>query len=312
MNEKTFVIEDINPLDLYGVNDCNLELLKKNFPQLKIIARNNIVKIIGNERETTRLVAKIELMVEHYEKFGKITENDLAEMIDDNYKPSAKSKDDSILVHGNNGICVKARSVNQQRMVTSYEKNDLIFSIGPAGTGKTYTAVALAVRALKNKEIKKIILTRPAVEAGEKLGFLPGDIRDKLDPYLQPLYDALRDMLPPERLAKYIEDGTIQIAPLAYMRGRTLDNAVAILDEAQNSTEKQIKMFITRMGKNSKFFVTGDITQIDLPKNETSGLVQAAKILKGIEGIDFIYMNDKDIVRHKLVVKIVDAYKKNE
>ncbi|MFA6923006.1 MAG: PhoH family protein [Bacteroidales bacterium] len=312
MHEKTIVVEDINPLDLYGVNDCNLEFLKKSFPHLKIIARNNIIKIIGNERETTNLVAKVELMFEHYEKFGKITENDIAELLDDNYKISSKSKDDSVLVHGNNGMYIKARSANQQKMVRSYENNDLIFSIGPAGTGKTYTAVALAVRALKNKEVKKIILTRPAVEAGEKLGFLPGDIRDKLDPYLQPLYDALRDMLPPEKLAKYIEDGTIQIAPLAYMRGRTLDNAVAILDEAQNSTEKQIKMFVTRMGKNSKFFVTGDITQIDLPKNEISGLAHAAKILKGIEGIDFIYMNDKDIVRHKLVVKIVDAYKKSE
>ncbi len=220
--------------------------------------------------------------------------------------------DDDVLVFSKNGVPIKARTPNQRKMVESSFKNDLIFAIGPAGTGKTYTAVALAVRALKNKETKKIILTRPAVEAGENLGFLPGDLKDKLDPYLQPLFDALRDMIPPQKLSAYIEDGTIQIAPLAYMRGRTLDNAVAILDEAQNASENQLKMFLTRMGKSAKFFVTGDITQIDLPKSQSSGLTQAMKILKNINGIDFVILDERDIVRHKLVSKIVDAYKKDK
>jgi len=231
---------------------------------------------------------------------------------ENNYTPEPDSKSNGVLVHGSGGNLIKAMSKNQQRLVDSCEKNDLIFAIGPAGTGKTYTAVALAVRALKNREVKRIILTRPAVEAGENLGFLPGDLRDKLDPYLQPLYDALRDMLPTQKLLKYLEDGTIEIAPLAFMRGRTLDHAFAILDEAQNATEMQIKMFTTRMGRSAKFIVTGDITQIDLPRNQASGLFQAEKVLKNIHGIDFIYLDEKDVVRHKLVTKIIQAYSKNK
>ena len=312
MSERTFILEDINPVDFYGVNDSNINILKKYFPKLKIVARGDIIKIFGNSSDIDYTIDKIELMIKYFNKFGKLNENNVVELLDENFKPapSKETKSSDILVHGKDGMQIKARTTNQIKMVGSFEKNDLVFVIGPAGSGKTYTAVALAVRALKNKEVKKIILTRPAVEAGENLGFLPGDIREKLDPYLQPLYDALRDMIPAEKLSKFMEDGTIQIAPLAYMRGRTLDNAVAILDEAQNATDKQLKMFITRMGKSSKFFVTGDITQIDLPKQETSGLIHASKILKNIEGIDFIFMNDKDIVRHKLVTMIVNAYEK--
>ena len=310
MTEKTISIDSINPLEIFGVNDVNLELLKNHFPKLKIIARGTAVKVIGSEDQINLFERKFSLLILHYERFGKLSKHDVQDLLetegDSIVAEPFTGKD--VLVYGKHGKVIKARTQNQQKMVDSCRKSDLIFAIGPAGTGKTYTAVALAVQALKNREIKRIILTRPAVEAGENLGFLPGDLKDKLDPYLQPLYDALRDMLPSQKLLGYLEDGTIEIAPLAFMRGRTLDNVFAILDEAQNATHNQLKMFLTRMGRTAKFIVTGDITQIDLPKNQKSGLVQVIKILKDIPGIDFIYLNEKDIIRHKLVTKIITAY----
>jgi phosphate starvation-inducible protein PhoH and related proteins len=311
MNERNISIASYNPLDIYGVNDKNLDLVKSYFPKIKIIARGDLIKAIGNSDELDDFEEKFNMLLMSYERFGKLGEAEIIQIMGEEDYPAtiaSPGPSNGILVHGNNGLQVKALSPNQRKMVESSEKNDLVFAIGPAGTGKTYTAVALAVRALRAKEVKRIILTRPAVEAGENLGFLPGDLRDKLDPYLQPLYDALRDMLPTQKLLKYLEDGTIEIAPLAFMRGRTLDFAFAILDEAQNSTEMQLKMFITRMGKSAKFFVTGDITQIDLPRNQSSGLKQAEQILKDIPGIDFIYLDDRDVVRHSLVTKIIKAY----
>lgn len=313
MTEKTILIESVNPLEIFGVNDANFEILKSHFPKLKLIARGNEVKAIGDEGEIDAFEKRFSLMILHLERFGKLNESDVADLLqsepDDIPQPLPQSND--VLVHGRYGKLIKARTPNQQLMVESCRRNDLLFAIGPAGTGKTYTAVALAVQALRNKQIKRLILTRPAVEAGENLGFLPGDLKDKLDPYLQPLYDALRDMLPSQKLLGYLEDGTIEIAPLAFMRGRTLDNVFAILDEAQNATESQLKMFLTRMGASAKFIVTGDITQIDLPRNQSSGLVQVTRILNDIPGIDFIYLNEKDIIRHKLVVKIINAYGKS-
>ncbi len=311
MTEKTISVESINPLEIFGVNDANLTLLKKQFPKLKIIARGSEVKVIGDEEQIDLFDRKFSLLILHYERFGKLSENDVEDLLEIEGESvtldSFTGKD--VLFHGRHGKLIQARTPNQQRMVESSKNNDLIFAIGPAGTGKTYTAVAMAVQALRNREIKRIILTRPAVEAGENLGFLPGDLKDKLDPYLQPLYDALRDMLPSQKLLGYLEDGTIEIAPLAFMRGRTLENVFAILDEAQNSTQSQLKMFLTRMGRNAKFIVTGDITQIDLPRNQASGLIQVTRILEGIPGIDFIYLDDRDILRHKLVSKIINAYK---
>ncbi len=302
-----------NPVEFFGVGDKHLTEIREFFPQLKIIVRGNLVKIIGDTQQIRTFEKRFDLLLVHFDHFGKITEDNVRQIMGQDEAISVhKTKDNEVLVYGRHGKLIKAQTPNQQKMVTSIAKNDMIFAIGPAGTGKTYTAVALAVRALKNKEVKRIILTRPAVEAGESLGFLPGDMKDKLDPYLQPLYDALRDMLPPQKLLSYIEDETIEIAPLAYMRGRTLGNVFAILDEAQNASESQLKMFLTRMGKNSKFIITGDVTQIDLPKHKKSGLLQAQNILKDIKGIDFIYLNDKDIIRHGLVTKIVDAYGKNE
>jgi phosphate starvation-inducible PhoH-like protein len=311
MNERTLSISSYNPLEIYGVSDKNLELIKFYFPKIKIIARGDVIKIIGKSDELDEFEEKFNMLLMSYERFGKLGEAEIKQILGEEDYPAtiaSSSPSNGILVYGNNGLLVKALTPNQRKMVESSEKNDLVFAIGPAGTGKTYTAVALAVRALRAKEVKRIILTRPAVEAGENLGFLPGDLRDKLDPYLQPLYDALKDMLPTQKLLKYLEDGTIEIAPLAFMRGRTLDYAYAILDEAQNSTEMQLKMFITRMGKSAKFFVTGDITQIDLPRNQSSGLKQAEQLLKNIEGIDFIYLDDRDVVRHSLVTKIIRAY----
>jgi phosphate starvation-inducible PhoH-like protein len=312
MNERLISISSYNPIDIYGVHDKNLDLIKSYFPRLKIIARGNTVKVIGNIREIDDFEDKFNLLLMSFDRFGKLGVHDIDQILSEGEGYAGQEiishKADGVLVHGNNGVQVKALTPNQRKLVQSAEKNDLVFAIGPAGTGKTYTAVALAVRALREKEVKRIILTRPAVEAGENLGFLPGDLRDKLDPYLQPLYDALRDMLPTQKLLKYLEDGTIEIAPLAFMRGRTLDYAFAILDEAQNSTEMQLKMFITRMGRSSKFIVTGDITQIDLPRNQSSGLKQAELILKGIEGIDFIYLDERDVVRHSLVTRIIKAY----
>ena len=315
MNERTISIASYNPLDVYGVNDRHLDLIKSHFPKIKIIARGDIVKAIGNAAELDEFEEKFNLLLLNYERFGKITDLDIDLIMgkDENgYSGSKSPVSNDVLVHGMGGLIVKALTPNQRKMSESSDKNDLIFAIGPAGTGKTYTAVALAVRALKNKEVKRIILTRPAVEAGENLGFLPGDLRDKLDPYLQPLYDALRDMLPTQKLLKFLEDGTIEIAPLAFMRGRTLDHAFAILDEAQNATEMQLKMFVTRMGKSAKFIVTGDITQIDLPRSQSSGLKQAERLLKNIHGIDFIYLDESDVVRHKLVTRIIKAYSEDK
>jgi len=313
MTERNISIASYSPIEILGVNDKYINLIKSYFPKLKIIARGEMVKAIGTKDELDEFEQKFNLLLLNYEKFGKVDELEIEQIFGEDegfMRQEDEIMKNGILVHGRSGLMVKALTPNQKKMVESCDKNDLVFAIGPAGTGKTYTAVALAVRALKRREVKRIILTRPAVEAGENLGFLPGDLRDKLDPYLQPLYDALRDMLPTQKLLKYLEDGTIEIAPLAFMRGRTLDHAFAILDEAQNATEMQLKMFTTRMGRSSKFIVTGDITQIDLPRNQASGLFQAEKILNKIEGIDFIYLDEKDVVRHKLVTKIIQAYSK--
>ncbi len=314
MNEKTILLDDYNPLEIFGVNDVNLEQIKKYFSKLKVIGRGNTIKLIGPEAEMESFEAKFSLILLTYDKFGRITETDIHQILETTESEfKAKNGDPKdVLVHGRNGLMIKARTANQQVMVKEIDKNDMLFAIGPAGTGKTYTAVALAVRALKNKEIRRIVLTRPAVEAGENLGFLPGDLKDKLDPYLQPLYDALRDMIPTQKLLSYMEDGTIEIAPLAFMRGRTLDHVFAILDEAQNATSNQLKMFLTRMGRSAKFVVTGDVTQIDLPKNQSSGLIEAQRILKDIKGISFIHLGKEDIIRHKLVTNIVNAYSNNQ
>ena len=310
--ECNIVLDDIHPSDIFGLREERLKLLKKLFPKLRIMVRGNEIKAMGDDQELEYFERKFNNILEHFEKFGKVTDEIILEIIasEESQTLSAIIDADSsgVLLHGRNGMIIKARSPNQQRMVDASKKHDMIFAIGPAGTGKTYTAVALAVRALKNKEVRRIILTRPAVEAGENLGFLPGDLKDKLDPYLQPLYDALRDMIPPSKLESYLEDKTIEIAPLAFMRGRTLDNAFAILDEAQNATESQLKMFLTRMGRSAKFIITGDITQIDLPRNQTSGLIIATRILNKVKGIDFIFLNEKDVVRHPLVTKIILAY----
>lgn len=310
MTEQTFNIEAYNPVDIYGVNDRNINIIRSMFPKLKFVVRGQLIKVMGEENEIKSFDKKFSLILMHYETFGKLLENDIQHILQsEDYNDSFNNQpSNGVLVHGRHGMLIRARTVNQHKMVEGIEKNDLVFSIGPAGTGKTYTAVALAVRALKNKEVKRIILARPAVEAGESLGFLPGDLKDKLDPYLQPLYDALRDMLPPQKLLTFIENGTIEIAPLAFMRGRTLENVFAILDEAQNTTKGQLKMFLTRMGKSAKFIVTGDITQIDLPKNQESGLVHAMKILQKVKGVDFVMLDHRDIIRHKLVSKVLRAY----
>ena len=312
MSEKIISIESHHPLDVFGANDQNLDLMRQFFPKLKIFSRDNFVKAIGEESELLLFEEKFLMLLVHLDKFGKLNRNDISHLLENEEPelPESTVAGTDVLVHGKNGMLIRARTVNQRRLVKSVDENDLVFAIGPAGTGKTYTAVAIAVRALKNKEIQRIILTRPAVEAGESLGFLPGDLKEKLDPYLQPLYDALKDMVPPQRLLSYIEDGTIEIAPLAFMRGRTLNNAFAILDEAQNTTPSQLKMFLTRMGTAAKFIVTGDITQVDLPKHQTSGLIHVQSILKGVPGIDFVYLDQNDIIRHKLVIRIIEAYGK--
>ncbi|UBM62568.1 PhoH family protein [Candidatus Sulfidibacterium hydrothermale] len=314
MSESIIQIDTDNPVEFFGPGDKYLNHIKAIFPKLKIVVRGNLIKLIGEPAEIGVFEKRLELLLVYFDRFGKITEKAVEQIMeqDDDSLTREHTRREDVLVYGRHGKLVKAQTANQKKMVESMDKNDMLFAIGPAGTGKTYTAVALAVRALKNKEVKRIILTRPAVEAGESLGFLPGDMKDKLDPYLQPLYDALRDMLPTQKLLSYLEDETIEIAPLAYMRGRTLGNVFAILDEAQNASESQLKMFLTRMGKNSKFIITGDVTQIDLPRHKNSGLLQAQQILKGIKGIDFIYLNEKDIVRNKLVTKIVNAYQKIE
>ncbi|MDX9891182.1 MAG: PhoH family protein [Bacteroidales bacterium] len=314
--ERIITLDNSIAVGVYGKNNGNIDLLRHIFPKIKITARGNEVKINGEEQEISFFENRFQLIIIHYERFGKVTENDILNITasedDSFYRLDKNGFEEDIIVHGRDGKVIKAITKNQKRLVESVKHNDMVFAIGPAGTGKTYTAVALAVRALKNKQIKRIILTRPAVEAGENLGFLPGDLRDKLDPYLQPLYDALWDMMPMPKLLSYIEDKTIEIAPLAFMRGRTLDNAYVILDEAQNATEGQIKMFLTRMGKNAKFFITGDVTQIDLPRNQHSGLIQAGRILKDIKGIEFVFMENIDVVRHPLVTKIITSYEKWE
>ncbi len=312
MGEKIILIEGIDPLVLYGVKNSNFNLIAKHYPKLKIVARGHEIKVVGNDKDISNLESKIIRMIEFYSKFNYLTELNIQDFLNESYDSIAIAEEDSAdaLVFGNNAKVIKARTVNQRKLVELYQSNDLLFAIGPAGSGKTYTAIALAVRALKNKEVKRIILTRPAVEAGERLGFLPGDMKDKLDPYLQPLYDALHDMIPARKLAEFMEDGTVQIAPLAYMRGRTLDNAFVILDEAQNTTINQLKMFLTRMGKNAKFIVTGDITQIDLPRREDSGLVKTIELLNRIDNIAIIFFDTRDIIRHKLVKYIVNAFDK--
>ena len=314
MAEKVLSLEPYHPLDIFGVNETNLNTIKELFPTLRFVVRGDVFKIFGSDDMVIQFEKFFDVALMHFEKFNKLSPQDLKGLMHESASEFVKGSTmgDDILVHGVNGKLIKALTVNQRKLVETSMKNDLVFAIGPAGSGKTYTAVALAVRALKNKEVRRIILARPAVEAGESLGFLPGDMKEKLDPYMMPLYDALRDMLPAVKLEKYLEDGTIEIAPLAFMRGRTLDNAYAILDEAQNATSSQLKMFLTRMGKYSKFFVTGDITQIDLPRKYTSGLKQAQNMLKDIKGVDFVHLNDKDIVRHSLVTNIIKAYQKME
>lgn len=310
MIEKHIVLEDIDPVIFYGVNNANIQIIKALFPKLRIVARGNVIKVMGDEEEMCAFEESIIALEKHCAKYNSLNEEIILDIVKGN-SPKIEKTGDAI-VFSVTGKPITPRSENQLKLVREFEKNDMLFAIGPAGSGKTYTAIALAVRALKNKEIKKIILSRPAVEAGEKLGFLPGDMKDKIDPYLQPLYDALQDMIPAAKLKEYMELNIIQIAPLAFMRGRTLNDAVVILDEAQNTTTQQIKMFLTRMGMNTKMIVTGDMTQIDLPSSQTSGLVQALKILKGVKGISFIELNKKDIVRHKLVTRIVEAYEKFE
>ena len=314
MSESILQLDIGTPLEIYGPGDKYLSMIKDFFPKLKIIARGEMIKLIGESGEIKNFEKRFDLLLIHYDRFGKINEDAVTQImsVEENFPKPKGSKGEDVLVYGRQGKVIKALTVNQKRMVDSCAENDLLFAIGPAGTGKTYTAVALAVQALKNKEVKKIVLTRPAIEAGESLGFLPGDMKEKLDPYLQPLYDALRDMLPTQKFLSYLEDETIEVAPLAFMRGRTLSNAFAILDEAQNASTSQLKMFLTRMGKSSKFIVTGDITQIDLPRKKQSGLLEAEKILKNIKGIDFIYLDGRDVVRHKLVSNIINAYNKND
>ena len=308
MIERIYILESVDPVIFYGVNNVNMQLIKTLFPKLRIVARGNVMKVIGDEDESELFLKKIREVEKYCEEFNSLSEDVILDIIKG--KAPVITKQENLIIHGMNGKPIVARTENQQRLVKAFEENDLVFATGPAGTGKTFVAIALAVKALKNKEIRKIILSRPAVEAGEKLGFLPGEMKDKLDPYLQPLYDALQDMVPGAKLKEYMENNVIQIAPLAFMRGRTLNDAVIILDDAQNTTTHQIKMFLTRLGMNAKMIITGDVTQIDLPPTATSGLVQAMQILKGVKGIGKVEFEKKDIVRHKLVQRIVEAYDK--
>ena len=308
MIERIYILESVDPVIFYGVNNVNMQLIKTLFPKLRIVARGNVMKVIGDEDESELFLKKIREVEKYCEEFNSLSEDVILDIIKG--KAPVITKQENLIIHGMNGKPIVARTENQQRLVKAFEENDLVFATGPAGTGKTFIAIALAVKALKNKEIRKIILSRPAVEAGEKLGFLPGEMKDKLDPYLQPLYDALQDMVPGAKLKEYMENNVIQIAPLAFMRGRTLNDAVIILDEAQNTTTHQIKMFLTRLGMNAKMIITGDVTQIDLPPTATSGLVQAMQILKGVKGIGKVEFEKKDIVRHKLVQRTVEAYDK--
>ena len=308
MIERIYILESVDPVIFYGVNNSNMQLIKTLFPKLRIVARGNVMKVIGDEDESELFLKKIREVEKYCEEFNSLSEDVILDIIKG--KGPTVVKQENLIIHGMNGKPITARTENQQLLVKAFENNDLVFATGPAGSGKTFVAIALAVKALKNKEVRKIVLSRPAVEAGEKLGFLPGEMKDKLDPYLQPLYDALQDMIPAAKLKEYMENNVIQIAPLAFMRGRTLNDAVIILDEAQNTTTHQIKMFLTRLGMNAKMIVTGDVTQIDLPPSTTSGLIQAMQILKGVNGIGKIEFTKKDIVRHKLVQRIVEAYDK--
>ena len=314
MNEIIIELEDVSPKDFFGAQNDNITTLKKYFPKLKLVARGNKIKAFGDEELLKEFDKKMSRLIKHYSKYNKIDENVIERVLtsDNSEAYNTSTKSGEVIVHGASGKLIKAQTVNQRKMVELMHQNDMVFAIGPAGTGKTYTGVALAVQALKNKEVKRIILTRPAVEAGENLGFLPGDLQDKLDPYMQPLYDALRDMIPAEKLEQYLENGTIQIAPLAFMRGRTLDHAFVILDEGQNTTRAQMKMFLTRMGESAKFLLTGDPGQIDLPRRTISGLKEAILVLKDVEGVGMVYLDDKDVIRHKLVKKIISAYKSIE
>lgn len=313
MSEIAIEIGEINPVELLGVNESKLRIVQTYFPKLKLIARGSTLKAIGEKKELAIFDKKIALLIAHLIKYKQLTENNIERLMDEGMheeKSETLKHDDDVLIYGNAGLVVKARTANQRKLVKETEINDMVFAVGPAGTGKSYTAVAIAVRALKNKQVRRIILSRPAVEAGENLGFLPGDLKEKLDPYMQPLYDALRDMIPSEKLEEMMNDGIIQIAPLAFMRGRTLDKSFVILDEAQNATRSQIKMFLTRMGKSAKFIINGDPTQIDLPKNQPSGFTQAINVLAGIKGISIVEFDEKDVIRHKLVKEIIVAYKK--
>ena len=308
MIERIYILETVDPVIFYGVNNSNMQLIKTLFPKLRIVARGNVMKVIGDEEESELFLKKIREIEKYCEEFNSLSEEVIIDIVKG--KGPTVVKQENLIIHGMNGKPITARTENQQLLVKAFEENDLVFATGPAGSGKTFVAIAFAVKALKNKEVRKIILSRPAVEAGEKLGFLPGEMKDKLDPYLQPLYDALQDMIPAVKLKEYMENNVIQIAPLAFMRGRTLNDAVIILDEAQNTTTHQIKMFLTRLGMNAKMIVTGDMTQIDLPASVTSGLKEAMGILKNVPGIGRVEFNKKDIVRHKLVQRIVEAYDK--
>tara|TARA_S200000501_G_scaffold372223_1_gene416819 strand:- start:462 stop:1412 length:951 start_codon:yes stop_codon:yes gene_type:complete len=309
--EKKFTLTNIDPIEIYGSRNSKLDLIKSYYPKLKIIARGGKLTVLGDEEMIEQFETKLQVLIQHFHKYNRLTDSNIDRLIMEDHNVVLEL-DDDVIVHGTHGKLIKARTSNQRKLVDLSYDNDMVFAIGPAGTGKTYTAVALAVRALKNKEVKRIILTRPAVEAGENLGFLPGDMKDKLDPYMQPLYDALNDMIPSEKLKAFIEERVIQIAPLAFMRGRTLDNAFVILDEGQNTTVQQMKMFLTRMGRSAKFVVTGDMTQVDLPNRQKSGLRHSLDLLNDVPGIGVVYLDQKDVIRHKLVMKIIQAYKQEQ
>jgi phosphate starvation-inducible PhoH-like protein len=314
LNEKIIKIKNIDPKELFGLRNKNLDFIKSSFPKLKIITRGDEIKVFGGDKLLLEFESKLQIIFNYYLEYNSISENEIKALIKSDSISDVKTskKSHGAILHGVGGKPIKAKTINQRKIVDSIINNDMVFAIGPAGTGKTYTGVALAVKALKDREVKRIILTRPAIEAGENLGFLPGDLKEKLDPYMQPLYDALRDMIPAEKLNDYIEKGTIQIAPLAFMRGRTLDNAFVILDEGQNTTHAQMKMFLTRMGKNAKFLLTGDPGQVDLPRRSISGLKEALLILKDVKGVGMVFLDDNDVIRHKLVKDVTDAYKNIE
>lgn len=313
MSEKIIEVEEVDPLELYGVNESKFNKVRSYFPKLKLVVRGEVVKAIGNSVEIEKFEQKLGQLIVHLKRYKQLTEDSITDILEHEKKiTSATIQESAVILHGNRGILIKAKTENQQKLVEAIDKHDMVFAIGPAGTGKTYTAVAMAVSFLRAKRVKRIVLTRPAVEAGENLGFLPGDLKEKLDPYLQPLYDALHDMIPGEKLKDYLSNGVVQIAPLAFMRGRTLDNAFVILDEAQNATQKQLKMFLTRMGKSAKFVVTGDLSQVDLPRQQPSGLIQGLSLLSGIPDISVIHFNERDVMRHSLVKKIIAAYSEDE